>query len=53
MLSSSKNVPLLGHNHLLTTDTDDPSLGAWGIIKVKGRQYQWLEGGYDMEIGHF
>ena len=23
------------------------------IIKVKGYQYQWLAGGYDLEIGHF
>ena len=23
------------------------------IIKVKGHQYQWLAGGYDLEIGHF
>ena len=37
-----------GHNHLLTTDIDDPIL----IIKVKGHQYRWLAGGYDLEIGH-
>ena len=23
------------------------------IIKVSGYQYQWLAGGYDLEIGHF
>ena len=23
------------------------------IIKVKGHQYWWLAGGYDLEIGHF
>ena len=23
------------------------------IIKVKGHQYRWLAGGYDLEIGHF
>ena len=23
------------------------------IIKVSGHQYQWLAGGYDLEIGHF
>ena len=22
------------------------------IIKTKGQQYQWLAGGYDLEIGH-
>ena len=43
-----------GHNHLLTTGTDDPSLaGAWAIIKVSSHQYQWLADGYDLEIGHF
>ena len=26
MLASSKNVPFPGHNHLITTGTDDPSL---------------------------
>ena len=54
MLATSKNVLFLGHNHLLTTDTDDPSLsGARAIIKAKGHQYQWLVDGYDLEIGHF
>ena len=23
------------------------------IIKVLGHQYQWVAGGYDLEIGHF
>ena len=23
------------------------------ITKVSGHQYQWLAGGYDLEIGHF
>ena len=27
--------------------------GAQAIIKVKGRHYRWLEGGYDLEIGQF
>ena len=27
--------------------------GAWAIIKVKGPQYQWLAGGYYLEIGLF
>ena len=60
MLSTSKNVNVKcqclfqGHNHLLTIDTDDPSLaGARAIIKVHGHQHQWLAGGYDLEIGHF
>ena len=39
MLATSKNVLFLGHNHLLTTGTDDPSLaGTWVIIKVSGHQ---------------
>ena len=37
MLSTSKNVLLPGHNHLLTTSD----------------QHQWLAGGYDREIGHY
>ena len=27
--------------------------GAWVIIKVAGHHHRWLEGGYDLEIGHF
>ena len=27
--------------------------GARAIIKVSDYQYQWLAGGYDLEIGHF
>ena len=54
MLATSKNVLFPGHNHLLTTGTGDPSLAdAWAIIKVSGHQYQWLAGGYDLEVGHF
>ena len=50
---TSKNVLFPDHSHLLTTSTDDPSLaGAWAIIKVLGHQYQWLAGGYDLELGH-
>ena len=26
---------------------------ALAIIKVPGHQYQWLAGGYELEIGHF
>ena len=37
MLSMSKNILFLGHNHLLATGADD----------------QWLAGGYDLETGHF
>ena len=54
MLATSKNVPFPGHNHLLTTGTDDPSLsGTRAITEVSGHQYQWLTGGYVLEIGHF
>ena len=51
MLATSKNVLFPGHNHLLTTGTDDPSLaGAQAIIKVKGHEYRWLASGYDLDI---
>ena len=54
MLATSNNGPFPGHNHLLTTGTDDPSLtDTRAIIKVLGHQYQWLASGYDLEIGHF
>ena len=54
MLATSINVLFTGHNHLLITSTDDPSLAsAQAIIKVSGHQYQWLAGGCDLEIGHF
>ena len=36
MLATSKNVLFPGHNHLLTIDTDDPSLaGIRVIIRVR------------------
>ena len=51
MLGISKNVLYPGHNHLLTTSTDDPR---WrSDDKVSVLQYQWLPGGYDLEIEHF
>ena len=54
MLATSKDVLFTGHNHLLTTGTDDPSLaGAWAIIKVSGHPYRWFSGGYNLVIGHF
>ena len=54
MLATSKNVLFPGHNHLLTTGTDDPSLaGSRMINRVSGHQYQWLAGGYALEIGQF
>ena len=48
MLATSKNVLFPGHNHLLTTGIDDPTLliiaraPARVITKVKGHQYRWL-----------
>ena len=49
MLATSKNVLFPGHNHLLTTSADDPSVaGAWAIIKVSVHQHQLLAGGYDL-----
>ena len=54
MLATSINVLFPGHNHQLTTGADDVSLtGPQAIITVSGHQYQWLEGGCDLEIGHF
>ena len=54
MLATTENVLFRGHNLLLTTGTDDLIL--WLSPKrqrVKGHLYQWLAGGYDLEIGHF
>ena len=54
MLATSKSVLFPDHNHLQTTGADNPIL--WLSLKcqrVKGHQYQWLAGGYDLEIGHF
>ena len=55
MLTTSKHILFPGHNHPLKTGRDDHSLRApvRVIIKVKGHQYLWLAGGYDLEIGHF
>ena len=53
MLATSDDVLFNGHNHLLTTGTDDPSLdGAWVIIKMLGHQDWWLAGGCDLKIRH-
>ena len=42
MLATSKNVLFPGHNHLLTTGADDPSLtGAWAITEVSGYQHRF------------
>ena len=54
MLATSENVLFPGHNHLLTTGTDDPSLAGDRVItKVSGHQHRWLAGRYDLEKGHF
>ena len=54
MLDNSKNVLFPGHNHLLTTCTDEPTLWLSPEHKqVKGHQYQSLVGDYDLEIGPF
>ena len=54
MLATFKNVLFPGHDRLVTTSTDDPSLaGTQAIIKVSGHQYRWQAGGHDLEIGHF
>ena len=60
MLATSKNVRFPGHNHLLTTGTDNTLFTliitlafTQAMIKVSNHQYRWLAGGYDLEIGHF
>ena len=46
MLATSKNVLFPGHDYMLTTGTDDPSLaGIRVIIKVSGHEYLWLARG--------
>ena len=57
MLSTYKYVLFPGHNHLLTTSADESTLviaraSVRVIIKVKGHQYWWLAGGYNLKIGH-
>ena len=54
MQATSKNVLFPGPNHLLTTGTDNLTLSLLRELQwVKGCQYHWLAGGYDLEIGHF
>ena len=59
MLATSKNVLFPGHNHLLTTGANDPTLliitlaDARPINKVLGHQLRLLADGYDLEMGHF
>ena len=51
ILATSKSVLFPGHNHLLTTGTDDSTLIiGWAPAS---HQYRWLAGGYDLEIEHF
>ena len=42
-----------GSKHVSVAKFKCPNTGAQVIIKVTGHQYQWLRGGYDLEIGHF
>ena len=43
-----------GHNHPANPGTDDQTIWVSPKSKsVKGHQYRWLAGGYDLEIGHF
>ena len=52
LLATSKHVLFPGHNNLLSTGTDGPTLwlSVRVIIKMKGHQYRWLAGGYDLEM---
>ena len=54
MPATFKNVLFPGHNYLLTTGIDYLTL--WlspEHQQVKGHQYRWLAGGYDLDIGQF
>ena len=54
MLSTSKNALFPAHNHLLTTGVDDLTLKlSPEHQRVKGHQYRWLAGGYDLEVELF
>ena len=55
MLATSENVLFPGHNPLYWCPNTliIVQVPAGVIIKVKGHQYQWLAGDYDLEIGHF
>ena len=55
MLATFKTVLFLGHNyqHWWPFTLIITLAGALAIIKVSSHQYQWLAGGYDLEIGHF
>ena len=50
MLTTSKNVLFPGHKTPATTGTDDQQRQC---EQVKGHQYRWLAGGYDLEIRYF
>ena len=41
MLDTSKNVLFPGHNHLLTTSTDDPTLARAQFLKVASMVVTW------------
>ena len=53
MLATSKNVLFPGHNHMLTTGTDDHSLAGDNQSVRSDHQYRCSAGGYDLEIRHF
>ena len=50
MLVTSKNILFPGHNHLLATGTDDPSLA--GAQAIKCQAISTGGSGYDLEMGH-
>ena len=52
-LATSKNVLYPGHNHLLATSTDGPTLLSPERQQVKGHQHRWFAGRYELQIGHF
>ena len=38
---------------MIYVKSETHTAGSQSIIKVSGHQYMWLEGDYNLEIGHF
>ena len=53
MLATSKNILFPGHNHLLTTSTDDLILIIARVPASEGSSVRVVAAGYDLEIGRF
>ena len=53
LLDTVQKAPTYQVTTMLATSKIVLFSGARVIIKVLGHKYQWLAGGYDLEIGHF